>query len=103
MSGALQRGAGLSRALRLEFRYFQFKERSESRGPMLEQKANEMFGDEDPTGFGTGWWSGVLAALFGLLAFRAVGGRQFPSPPSSPRRGPPHPTPPIRILFQAPP
>ena len=43
-------------ALRLEFRYFQFKRRSESEGRMLEQKANEMFGDEDPTGFGTGEW-----------------------------------------------
>src|SRR6267378_7983872 len=41
-SGALPRGASLSWALRLEFRYFQFKQRSESGGPMLEQKANEM-------------------------------------------------------------
>ena len=35
---------------------------------MLEQKIHELFADEDPTGFGTGWWSGVLSAFFGVLA-----------------------------------
>ena len=35
---------------------------------MLEQKINQTFGDDDPTGFGTGWWSGVLSAFFGVLA-----------------------------------
>src|SRR5262249_13373941 len=46
--------------------------------PMLEQKINELFGDQDPTGFGTGWWSGVLSAFFGLLAFGAVVCLHFP-------------------------
>ena len=36
---------------------------------MLEQKINEFFGDDEPSGFGTGWWSGVLSAFFGALAF----------------------------------
>jgi len=34
---------------------------------MLEQKINEFFGDDEPGGFGTGWWSGVLSAFFGAL------------------------------------
>ena len=34
---------------------------------MLEQKVNEIFGDDEPGGFGTGWWSGVLSAFFGIL------------------------------------
>jgi hypothetical protein len=53
---------------------------------MLEQRINEMFGDEDPAGFGTGWWSGVLSAFFGLLSFGAVVCLHFPSccpPPTS--------------------
>jgi len=27
---------------------------------VLEHKINETFGDEDPTAFATGWWSGIL-------------------------------------------
>src|SRR6201997_5805662 len=52
--------------------------------PMLEQRINELFGDDDPTGFGTGWWSGVLSAFFGLLAFGAVVCLHFPQVLSSP-------------------
>jgi len=51
---------------------------------MLEQKINEMFGDEDPSGFGTGWWSGVLSAFFGLLALGSVVCLHFPELLSSP-------------------
>ena len=40
---------------------------------MLEQKINETFGDKTPTGFGTGWWSGVSVGV--LRAARARGGR----------------------------
>ena len=68
---------------------------------MLEQKANEMFGDEDPTGFGTGWWSGVLAAFFGLLAFGAVVCLHFPQLLSSPELRPHYPMPLMRMLIQA--
>jgi hypothetical protein len=39
---------------------------------MLEQKINELFGDDDPAHFGSGWWSGVLSAFFGVLASGAV-------------------------------
>jgi len=67
---------------------------------MLEQKINEMFGDEDPTGFGTGWWSGVLSAFFGLLAFGAVVCLHFPQLLSSPELRPFYPMALIRLLIQ---
>jgi hypothetical protein len=69
-------------------------------GPMLEQKIKEMFGDEDPTGFGTGWWSGVLSAFFGVLAFGAVVCLHFPQVLSSPELRPHYPMAVIRILIQ---
>src|SRR6266849_5481920 len=68
---------------------------------MLEQKANEMFGDEGPTGFGTGWWSGVLSAFLGLLAFGAVVCLHFPQLLSSPELRPFYPMHLIRLLIQA--
>src|SRR3984893_10302464 len=69
--------------------------------PMLEQRLNEMFGDKDPTGFGTGWWSGVLSAVFGVLAFGAVICLHFPQLLSSPDLRPYYPMPLIRLLIQA--
>ncbi|HTA85173.1 MAG TPA: hypothetical protein VK729_02820, partial [Silvibacterium sp.] len=45
---------------------------------MLEQKINEFFGDAESTGFGTGWWSGILSAFFGFLAFGGVLCLHFP-------------------------
>jgi len=68
---------------------------------MLEQKINEMFGDKDPTGFGTGWWSGVLSAFFGLLAFGAVVCLHFPQLLTSPELRPYYPMYLIRLLIQA--
>jgi lathosterol oxidase len=68
---------------------------------MLEQKINEVFGDEDPTGFGTGWWSGVLSAFFGLLAFGAVVCLHFPHILSSPELRPFYRMDLIRPLIQA--
>ena len=41
-------------------------------GRMLEEKVNKVLGDDDPTHFGSGWWSGILSAFFGLLSFGAV-------------------------------
>jgi sterol desaturase/sphingolipid hydroxylase (fatty acid hydroxylase superfamily) len=67
---------------------------------MLEQRINEMFGDSDPTGFGTGWWSGVLSAFFGLLAFGAVVCLHFPQLLSSPDLRPYYPMHLIRLLIQ---
>src|ERR1700731_2907055 len=68
---------------------------------MLEQKINEMFGDEDPGGFGTGWWSGVLSAFFGLLAFGAVVCLHFPELLTSPELRPYYPMYLMRLLIQA--
>jgi hypothetical protein len=51
---------------------------------MLEKKINEVFGDDDLSGFGTGWWSGVPSAFFGILAFGAVVCLHFPQLLSSP-------------------
>src|SRR5262244_2915764 len=68
---------------------------------MLEQKINELYGDNDPTGFGTGWWSGVLSAFFGLLAFGAVVCLHFPELLTSPELRPFYPMYLIRLLIQA--
>jgi hypothetical protein len=67
---------------------------------MLERKIHETFGDTDPTGFGTGWWSGVLSALFGLLAFGAVITLHFPAVLSSPELRPYYPMYLMRLLIQ---
>ncbi len=67
---------------------------------MLEQKISELFGDEDPTGFGTGWWSGVLSAFFGILAFGAVVCLHFPQLLTSPELRPYYPMDAIRLLIQ---
>ena len=45
---------------------------------MLEQKIDEFFGDAESTGFGTGWWSGILSAFLGFLAFGGVLCLHFP-------------------------
>lgn len=68
---------------------------------MLEQKINEFFGDSDPTGFGTGWWSGVLAAFFGVLALGAVVCLHFPQLLTSPELRPYYRMDLIRPLIQA--
>src|SRR5215471_9950126 len=39
---------------------------------MIEQRINEFFGDAESTGFGTGWWSGILSVFFGFLACGGV-------------------------------
>jgi sterol desaturase/sphingolipid hydroxylase (fatty acid hydroxylase superfamily) len=68
---------------------------------MLEQRINAMFGDDGPTGFGTGWWSGVLSAFFGMLAFGAVICLHFPQLLSSPELRPYYRMDLIRLLIQA--
>jgi sterol desaturase/sphingolipid hydroxylase (fatty acid hydroxylase superfamily) len=68
---------------------------------MLEQKINELFGDDEPGGFGTGWWSGVLSAFFGVLALGAVLCLHFPRLLSSPELRPHYPMDVIRLLIQA--
>ena len=68
---------------------------------MLEQRINEIFGDDQPSGFGTGWWSGVLSAFFGVLAFGAVICLHFPQLLSSPELRPYYPMDLMRLLIQA--
>src|SRR5215469_3711374 len=67
---------------------------------MLEQKIAAIFGDDDPTGFGTGWWSGVLSAFFGVLSFGAVLCLHFPQLLSSPELRPHYPMSIMRALIQ---
>src|SRR5438067_1633782 len=67
---------------------------------MLEQKINEVFGDDEPSGFGTGWWSGVLSAFFGILALGAVVCLHFPQLLTSPELRPFYPVHVMRILIQ---
>src|SRR5580765_7194170 len=67
----------------------------------LEQKINETFGDDGPTGFGTGWWSGVLSTFCGVLALGAVACLHFPQLLSSPNLRPYYPMYLIRMLIQA--
>ena len=68
---------------------------------MLEQKINETFGDDDPTGFGTGWWTGVSSAFFGLLSFGAVVCLHFPQLLSSPELRLHYPMHLMRLLIQS--
>ena len=68
---------------------------------MLEQRLNDMLGDKDPAAFGSGWWSGVLSAFFGLLSFGAVVCLHFPQLLSSPDLRPYYPMPLMRLLIQA--
>ena len=67
---------------------------------MLEQKINDFFGDAESTGFGTGWWSGVLAAFCGFLAFGAVLCLHFPQVLTSPELRPHYPMHVIRMLIE---
>ncbi len=66
-----------------------------------EEKIHEIFGDNEPTGFGTGWWSGVLSAFFGILALGAVVCLHFPQLLSAPELRPYYPMDLIRLLIQA--
>jgi sterol desaturase/sphingolipid hydroxylase (fatty acid hydroxylase superfamily) len=67
---------------------------------VIEQKINEFFGDADATGFGTGWWSGVLSVFFGFLSFGAVLVLHFPQLLSSPELRAHYPMHTMRVLIQ---
>ena len=68
---------------------------------MLEQKINEFFGDAESTGFGTGWWSGILSVFFGFLAFGGVLCLHFPQFLTSAEFRPFYSLHAIRILIQS--
>ncbi len=67
---------------------------------MIEQKINKFFGDAESTGFGTGWWSGILSAFFGFLSFGGVLCLHFPQLLSSPELRPHYPMHTMRVLIQ---
>lgn len=67
---------------------------------MIEQKINEFFGDAESTGAGTGWWSGVLSAFFGILSFGAVLCLHFPQLLTSPELRSHYPMHTMRLLTQ---
>jgi sterol desaturase/sphingolipid hydroxylase (fatty acid hydroxylase superfamily) len=67
---------------------------------VIEQKINEFFGDAESTGFGTGWWSGVLSAFLGVLSFGGVFCLQFPQLLTSPELRSYYPVHLIRLLIQ---
>src|SRR5262245_24471024 len=68
---------------------------------MLEQKITEVFGDDAPTGFGTGWGGGILSAFLGILAFGAVVTLHYPQWLSSPELRSYYPMYFMRLLIQA--
>jgi lathosterol oxidase len=67
---------------------------------VLEPKINEFFSDAESTGFGTGWWSGILSAFFEFLSFGAVLCLHFPKLLSSPELRPHYPMHTMRVLIQ---
>jgi hypothetical protein len=68
---------------------------------VIEQKINRFFSDAESTGFGTGWWSGILSAFFGLLSFGGVLCLHFPQLLTSPELRPHYSLPAIRLLIQS--
>jgi sterol desaturase/sphingolipid hydroxylase (fatty acid hydroxylase superfamily) len=70
-------------------------------GIVLERKIHETFGDDDPTGFGTGWWSGILSTFFGIVGFGAVLCLHFPQLLSSADLRPHYPMHIMRMAIQA--
>src|ERR1700756_5523408 len=69
-------------------------------GIVIEQKINEFFGDAESTGFGSGWWSGILSAFFGFLSFGAVLCLHFPQLLTSPELRAHYPMHVMRMLIQ---
>jgi lathosterol oxidase len=67
---------------------------------VFEERVNRTFGDGEPKGFGTGWWSGVLSAFFGFLAFGAVLCLHYPQILTAPELRARYPMPVMRLLIQ---
>jgi sterol desaturase/sphingolipid hydroxylase (fatty acid hydroxylase superfamily) len=67
---------------------------------VIEQKINDIFADTESTGFGTGWWSGILSAFFGVLSFGGVLCLHFPQLLTDPELRPYYSLPAIRLLIQ---
>jgi lathosterol oxidase len=82
------------------FRWQGLSAESKQGNIVIEQKLNEFFGDAEASGFGTGWWSGVLSAFFGALSFGGVLCLHFPQLLSSPELRPHYPMHTMRVLIQ---
>jgi hypothetical protein len=67
---------------------------------VIEQKINDFLADAETTGFGTGWWSGIISAFFGFLSFGAVLCLHFPQLLSSPELRPHYPMHLMHVLIQ---
>ena len=67
---------------------------------MIEQKINAFFSDAESTGFGTGWWSGILSVFFGFLSFGAVLCLHFPQLLTVPELRPHYPMHTMRVFIQ---
>jgi sterol desaturase/sphingolipid hydroxylase (fatty acid hydroxylase superfamily) len=67
---------------------------------VIEQRINEFFGDGEATGFGTGWWSGILSAFFGLLSLGGVLCLHYPQLLSAPELRAHYPMQAIRVLIE---
>jgi sterol desaturase/sphingolipid hydroxylase (fatty acid hydroxylase superfamily) len=67
---------------------------------VIEQKINDLFGDAESTGLGTGWWSGVLSVFLGSLSFGAVLCLHFPQLLTVPQFRSHYPMQAIRTLIQ---
>ncbi len=67
---------------------------------MLEERINKFFGDEDPSGFGTGWWSGIASLFLGVLSFGAVLCLHFPQFLTFPDLRPHYPMALVRTVIQ---
>jgi len=65
-----------------------------------EGQIEKVLGDDAPKHFGTGWWSGVLSAFFGILAFSAVICLHYPQLLSTPELRAHYPMPLIRMGIQ---
>jgi sterol desaturase/sphingolipid hydroxylase (fatty acid hydroxylase superfamily) len=66
----------------------------------IEQKINGFFADAESTGFGTGWWSGILSAFLGILSCGGVLCLHFPQLLSSPELRPHYPIHTMRVLIE---
>jgi len=66
----------------------------------FEERIETFFGDEEPSGFGTGWWSGVLSVFFGLLGCGAVLCLHYPQLLTYPDLRPHYPMAYMRLFIQ---
>lgn len=67
---------------------------------MTEQQINNFFDDDKSKALGTGWWSGILAVFFGVLALGGVLCLHFPQYLTSPELRAFYPMPVIRLLIE---